>query len=65
MSKPTRASHPIFGLLPMEVEGLDSVAELALDMRWSWKHAAFAVLERALSFMEETGQSFEVVLAVR
>jgi starch phosphorylase len=27
-------------------------------------HAAFAVLERALSFMEETGQPFEVALAV-
>ncbi|MFT5905959.1 MAG: starch phosphorylase [Cryomorphaceae bacterium] len=27
-------------------------------------HAAFAILERARSFMEETGQSFEVALAV-
>jgi len=27
-------------------------------------HAAFAVLERALDFMKETGQSFEVALAV-
>ena len=27
-------------------------------------HAAFAVLERAASFMEQTGQSFEVALAV-
>jgi len=27
-------------------------------------HAAFAILERALCFMEETGQSFEVALAV-
>ena len=27
-------------------------------------HAAFAVLERALSFMEDTGQSFEVALVV-
>ena len=27
-------------------------------------HAAFAVLERARTFMEETGQSFEVALAV-
>jgi starch phosphorylase len=24
----------------MEVEGFDSLAELALDMRWSWNHAA-------------------------
>jgi starch phosphorylase len=40
MSKQTRASHPIYGLLPMEVEGFDSLVELALDMRWSWDHAA-------------------------
>ncbi len=40
MSKKTRASHPIYSLLPMEVEGFDSLAELALDLRWSWNHAA-------------------------
>jgi starch phosphorylase len=40
MSKQTRASHPIYNLLPMEVEGFDSLAELALDLRWSWNHAA-------------------------
>ncbi len=40
MSKQTRVSHPIYGLLPVEVEGFDSLAELALDMRWSWNHAA-------------------------
>src|SRR5574337_1194301 len=40
MGKHTRASHPIYNLLPMEVEGFDSLAELALDMRWSWNHAA-------------------------
>jgi starch phosphorylase len=40
MSKQTRAIHPIYNLLPMEVEGFDSLAELALDMRWSWNHAA-------------------------
>ncbi|MBI2883104.1 MAG: alpha-glucan family phosphorylase [Candidatus Methylomirabilis oxyfera] len=40
MSKHTRASHPIYNLLPLEVEGFDSLAELALDMRWSWNHAA-------------------------
>ena len=39
MSKQTRVSHPIYSLLPTEVEGFDSLAELALDMRWSWNHA--------------------------
>ena len=39
MSKQDRASHPIYSLLPTEIEGFDSLAELALDMRWSWNHA--------------------------
>src|ERR1700687_5623307 len=38
MSKQTRVSHPIYNLLPAEIEGFDSLAELALDMRWSWNH---------------------------
>ena len=40
MSKQTRVGHPIYSLLPTEIEGFDSLAELALDMRWSWNHAA-------------------------
>jgi starch phosphorylase len=39
MSSQTRVSHPIYRLLPTEIEGFDSLAELALDMRWSWNHA--------------------------
>ncbi len=39
MSQQKRASHPIYNLLPTEIEGFDSLAELALDMRWSWNHA--------------------------
>ena len=39
MSTQARASHPMYGLLPTDVEGFDSLAELALDMRWSWNHA--------------------------
>ena len=39
MSKQSRVSHPIYGLLPTEIEGFDSLAELALNLRWSWNHA--------------------------
>jgi starch phosphorylase len=35
----TRVSHPIYNLLPAEIEGFDSLAELALDMHWSWNRA--------------------------
>jgi starch phosphorylase len=46
MGKQTRVSHPIYSLLPTEVEGFDSLAELALDMRWSWNHATDEVWRR-------------------
>jgi starch phosphorylase len=39
MTKQTRVSHPIYNLLPTEIEGFDSLAELALDLRSSWNHA--------------------------
>jgi starch phosphorylase len=39
MNKQTRATHPIYNLLPTEIEGFDSLAELALDMHWSWVSA--------------------------
>ena len=39
MSDQTRVSHPLYQLLPTEIEGFDSLAELALDMHWSWNHA--------------------------
>jgi glycogen phosphorylase len=46
MSKQTRVSHPIHNLLPTEIEGFDSLAELALDMRWSWNHVTDEVWRR-------------------
>lgn len=38
MSTQTPPRHPLCTLLPSEVEGFDSLVELALDMRWSWNH---------------------------
>ena len=40
MSGQTRASSPIPSLLPAEIDGFSSLAELALDLRWSWNHRA-------------------------
>ena len=40
MSTPIRAGHPLWNLLPSDIAGLDALAELALDLRWSWSHAA-------------------------
>ena len=38
MSNPMRVSHPLYNLLPTEIKGFDSLAELALDMHSSWNH---------------------------
>ncbi|MEW6439955.1 MAG: alpha-glucan family phosphorylase [bacterium] len=40
MSTPQTARSPIYLFLPVEIEGFDSLAELALDIRWSWNHSA-------------------------
>jgi starch phosphorylase len=40
MSSPTRVGNPLYALLPRDIAGFDLLAELALDMRWSWNHAA-------------------------
>jgi len=31
---------PVYSVLPTDIEGFGSLAELALDMRWSWDHSA-------------------------
>ena len=38
----TKSGHlnrPMYGHVPNDIVGFDSLAELALDMRWSWNHA--------------------------
>jgi len=39
MSEEMSAIHPLYNLLPTDVEGFESLVDLALDMRWSWSHA--------------------------
>ena len=39
MSTHTRVGHPIHNLLPTDIGGFGSLAELALDLRYSWNHA--------------------------
>lgn len=46
MNKKIRASHPLYGLLPIEIEGFDSLAELALNLRYSWNHATDKVWQQ-------------------
>jgi starch phosphorylase len=39
MSSPLHIRNPVWSLLSTDIEGLDALAELALDVRWSWNHA--------------------------
>jgi starch phosphorylase len=39
MSEKIAIHKPVYSFLPTYIEGLDSLAELALDLRWSWNHA--------------------------
>jgi starch phosphorylase len=63
MSDQACVSHPIYNLLPTEIEGFDSLAELALvDMRWSWNHATDGVWRTLDPILWELTQSPWVVL---
>jgi starch phosphorylase len=62
MSEQTPVSKQIYSLLPMDVEGVDSLAELALDMRWSWNHAADEVWRQLEPALWEFTQNPWVVL---
>jgi starch phosphorylase len=62
MTKETRVGHPIYGLLPTAVEGFDSLADLALDMRWSWNHATDGVWRALDPMLWELTQNPWVVL---
>ena len=40
VSDVTKVYNPLSAFMPLEIEGFDSLAELALDLRWSWNHPA-------------------------
>ena len=62
MSQHTRVAHPIYNLLPAELEGFDSLAELALDLRWSWSHSTDLVWRQLDSELWEITHNPWVVL---
>ena len=62
MSKQIRVSNPIHSFLPMEVEGFDSLAELALDMHFYWNHSADEVWKQLDSALWELTYNPWVVL---
>jgi starch phosphorylase len=62
MSEQTRVSSPISNLLPTDIAGFHLLAELALDLRWSWNHATDALWRQLDSELWELTQNPWVVL---
>ena len=62
MSTQTPVSKQTYSLLPTDIEGVDSLAELALDMRWSWNHATDEVWRQLDPALWEFTQNPWVVL---
>ncbi|MGA2062420.1 MAG: alpha-glucan family phosphorylase [Thermoguttaceae bacterium] len=62
MSQQTRVSNSMYCFLPTEVDGFGSLAELALDMRWSWNHYADDVWRQLDPALWELTQNPWVVL---
>ena len=40
MNKEKFNNNQLYGLLPSDAEGMETLTELSLNMRWSWNHAA-------------------------
>jgi starch phosphorylase len=62
MSKQTPVSAPFYSYLPKDIDGFDSLAELALDLHWSWNHATDGVWRQLDPALWELTQNPWVVL---
>ena len=62
MKEQIRVNNPLYSFLPTEIEGFDSLAELALDMRWSWNHATDGVWRTLDPILWELTQNPWVIL---
>src|ERR1019366_8218779 len=63
MSKQTTATKPNSDPLTADVEGYDSLTELALDLRWSWNHATDEIWRKLDPALWELTQNPWVVYA--
>jgi starch phosphorylase len=62
VSKHTPVSTPAYSYLPKDVEGFDSLSELALDLHWSWNHVTDGVWRQLDPALWELTQNPWVVL---
>jgi len=62
VSEQTPVSKTNYSYLPKDIEGFDSLAELALDLRWSWNHTTDEVWRKLEPTLWELTQNPWVVL---
>jgi starch phosphorylase len=62
MNEPTSSSHSSYSFLPTDLNGFDSLAELALDLRCTWNHGADKLWQRLDPALWELTQNPWVVL---
>lgn len=62
MATPTPVDRLSYGLLPTAIDGFDALAELALDMRWSWNRATDPVWRQLDAALWESTHNPWVVL---
>jgi starch phosphorylase len=62
MSTPALVNKPIYSPSAANVEGFDSLAELALDLSWSWNHATDGVWRQLDTALWRSTQNPWVVL---
>jgi len=62
MNEQTPVSKPSYNSLHSDIDGFDSLAELALDLRWSWNHATDDVWRQLDAALWEFTQNPWVVL---
>jgi len=62
MNEPTSVSKPSGNCIHSEIEGFDSLVELALDLHWSWNHSSDEVWRQLDSGLWQFTQNPWVVL---
>jgi starch phosphorylase len=62
MSNETAVNKPIYSPPAAKVDGFDALAELALDLRWSWNHSSDEVWQKLDPALWELTQNPWVVL---
>ena len=62
MNKQTFNTNQVYGFFPKGIDGIDKLAELAIDMRWSWNHSADKIWQQLDSSLWELTHNPWIVL---